>query len=143
VDSGQCPKEQNIIRKGNTMPIRNFQDLIVWQKAMDYTVEIYKATACFPKEEIYGLRAQVRNSSSSIPVNIAEGQGRKTTRDFLHFLSIAHGSLCESQTHLLLAERLKYLTQEATHRLMERAEEIARLLNALKDSLKRKSNPKK
>jgi len=125
------------------MAVRNFKDLIVWQKAMDYTVEIYRETKCFPKEEIYGLRAQLRDSASSIPANIAEGQGRKTTRDFLHFLSIAHGSLCESQTHILLAERLTYFSSEITNRLLKRADEIARLINALKDSLKRKPNPKR
>jgi four helix bundle protein len=125
------------------MPVRSFQDLIVWQKAMDYAVAIYKETSCFPKEETYGLRAQLRDSATSIPANIAEGQGRKTTREFIHFLSIAHGSLCESQTHILLAERLNYFSHEITIRLMSRAEEIARLINALKDSLKRKTNPKK
>jgi len=124
------------------MTVRNFKDLIVWQKAMDFTVEIYRETRSFPKEEIYGLRAQLRTSSSSIPANISEGQGRKTTRDFVHFLSIAHGSLCESQTHILLAERLTYLSSEVTNRLLKQAEEIARLINALKDSLKRKRNPK-
>ncbi len=124
------------------MVVRNFRDLIVWQKAMDYAVEIYKVTSCFPKEEIFGLRAQLRDASSSIPANISEGQGRNTTKEFRHYLSIAHGSLCESQTHILLAERLKYLSHDVTNRLIERGEEIARLLNGLKNSLKRKAKPK-
>jgi four helix bundle protein len=124
------------------MTVKNFKDLIVWQKAMDFTVEIYCETKCFPKEEIYGLCAQLRNSSSSIAANISEGQGRKTTRDFLRFISIAYGSLCESQTHIILSERLRYLSENVSNRLLKHAEEIARLLNALKDSLKRKRNPK-
>jgi four helix bundle protein len=107
------------------MAVRNFKDLIVWQKAMDFTVEIYRKTRSFPKEEIYGLRAQLRDSASSIPANIAEGQGRKTTRDFLHFLSISHGSLCESQTHIILAERLLYFSSDITNQLLNRTEEIA------------------
>jgi four helix bundle protein len=124
------------------MVVKNFKDLIVWQKAMDFTVEIYRETKCFPKEEIYRLRAQLRTSASSIAANISEEQGRKTTRDFLRFISIAHGSLCESQTHIILSERLTYLSEDVSNRLLKHSEEIARLINALKDSLKRKCNPK-
>jgi four helix bundle protein len=125
------------------MKVRNFRDLIVWQKAMDFTERVYRETACFPREEIYGLRAQVRNSASSVPSNIAEGQGRKTTKEFRHFLSIAHGSLCESQTQLLLALRLKFITEQVTSELTALAEEVARLINGLSNSLNQKSTPKK
>jgi four helix bundle protein len=119
------------------MVVRNFRDLIAWQKAMDFAEAVYKATGNFPKDEIYGLRAQVRAAASSVPANIAEGQGRKSTNEFCHFLSIAHGSLCESHTQLLLSERLEYLTHPATAALIERAEEVA-LINGLLDSLRRK-----
>ncbi len=119
------------------MPVRNFRDLIAWQKAMDFAEAVYRATASFPKEEIYGLRAQVRGAASSVPANIAEGQGRKSTNEFRRFLSIAHGSLCEAHTHLLLAERLGYLTHPVIVGLVDHAEEIARLINGLLDSLSR------
>jgi four helix bundle protein len=124
------------------MPVRNFRDLIVWQKAMGFAVEICRETRCFPKEEIYGLRAQLRNSSTSIPANIAEGQGRKTTRECRRFLSVAYGSLCESQTHIVMAERLNYWSNEIAGRLTMRAGEVARLINGLQESLERKSKPK-
>jgi four helix bundle protein len=123
------------------MVVRNFRDLIAWQKAMDFAEMVYRATGSFSKEEIYGLRAQVRNAASSVPANIAEGQGRKSTNEFCHFLSIAHGSLCESHTHLLLSERLGYVTHSAIADLIEHAEEVARLINGLLDSLRRKRQP--
>jgi four helix bundle protein len=125
------------------MKVRNFRDLIVWQKAMDFAENVYLSTGGFPKEEIYGLRAQLRAATSSVPANIAEGQGRKTTREFQHFLRIAYGSLCESQTHILLAERLGYFTPGIANTLIDRATEVARLIHALIDSLTRKQTPKR
>ncbi|MCC6125798.1 MAG: four helix bundle protein [Pirellulales bacterium] len=142
---GSEKKFSTIIQKWGDLivAVRNFKDLIAWQKAMDFTERVYRETACFPREEIYGLRAQVRGSASSVPSNIAEGQGRNTTKEFRHFLSIAHGSLCESQTQLLLALRLKYITDRATSELIKHAEEVARLINGLSNSLKQKTTPKK
>jgi four helix bundle protein len=125
------------------MAIRDFRDLIAWQKAMDFAELVYRETACFPREEIYGLRAQVRSAAVSIPSNIAEGQGRFSTNEFRHFLSIAHGSLCESQTQILLAERLEYITDKTTCRLMSLSAEESRLINGLADSLRRKTDPKR
>ena len=87
----------------------SYRDLIAWQKAMDLVTAIYRATAGFPRDEIYGLTSQLRRAAVSIPSNIAEGQGRQSTREFIHFLSIAYGSLNEAQTQILIAERLKYL----------------------------------
>jgi four helix bundle protein len=77
------------------MKVKNYQDLIVWQKAMDLVEEVYKASRSFPREETYGLTSQIRRAAVSIPSNIAEGQGRRTTADFLRHLSIAYGSLRE------------------------------------------------
>ena len=76
--------------------VRNYQELIAWQKAMDLVVVAYEATKQFPREETYGLSSQLRRAAVSIPSNIAEGQGRRTTNEFLHFLSIAYGSLRHS-----------------------------------------------
>ncbi|HKC66104.1 MAG TPA: four helix bundle protein, partial [Pyrinomonadaceae bacterium] len=88
--------------------VRNYSELIVWQKAMDLVEGIYAATKQFPKEEIYGLTSQIRRAAVSIPSNIAEGQGRKSINEFLHHLSIAYGSLREVETQILIAERLLY-----------------------------------
>ncbi len=82
---------------------KNYRDLIAWQKAMDLIEQVYRATASFPKEEVYGLTSQARRSAVSIPSNIAEGQGRRTTGEFLHQLSVAHGSLRELETQILIA----------------------------------------
>lgn len=113
---------------------RDFRQLIVWQKAMEMVTEIYKATRSFPKEEIYGLTSQIRRSAVSIPSNIAEGQGRNTKGEFLQFLGIAKGSLCEIETQILIAKNLEYLS--TTDALEDRINEIGRLLNGLINSLK-------
>ena len=122
------------------MEIKGFRDLIVWQKAMNFVVEVYRVTGPFPSDERFGLTSQLRRCAVSIPSNIAEGHGRKGTREFLSFLSIAYGSLNEAQTQVLIAERLGFVTAEASARLMEMAAEIARLLNGLRNSLRSKLN---
>ena len=77
------------------MTVKNYQDLIGWQKAMDLVEVVYHLTKRFPSEELYGLTSQVRRAAVSVPSNIAEGQGRNSTNEFARFLSIAHGSLRE------------------------------------------------
>jgi four helix bundle protein len=119
------------------MSVRNYSDLIAWQKAMDLVEGIYAATKQFPKEELYGLTSQVRRAAVSIPSNIAEGQGRKSTSEFLHYLSIAYGSLREVETQILIAGRLLYLTQEEVNRLLESSAEVGRLINGLSNSIAR------
>ena len=84
-----------------------FQDLTVWQRAMEMTVSIYTLTKAFPKEEMYGLTSQLRRASVSVASNIAEGRGRMTDGEFRQFLGIAQGSTYEVQTQLLVARRLK------------------------------------
>ena len=90
----------------------NYRNLIAWQKAMELVLEVYKATKTMPKEEIYGLTSQMRRAAVSIPSNIAEGQGRKTPRDFKNFLSIALGSLKELETQILIAQGLNYFNDQ-------------------------------
>jgi four helix bundle protein len=80
--------------------IRNYRDLIVWQKSIALVTEVYSITRLFPKEELYGLISQIRRSAVSIPSNIAEGYGRYSTNDYIRFLQIAIGSLYEFQTQL-------------------------------------------
>ena len=120
------------------MAVRSYRELVAWQKAMDLVEAVYRSTACFPKEEIYGLTSQVRRSAVSIPSNVAEGQGRASTRDFLNFLSIAAGSLCEMETQLLLAQRLHYLPSTAVADLLDHSAEVGRLLHGLRRALMRK-----
>jgi len=117
------------------MTVKAYSDLIVWQKAMDMVVSIYKATERFPREEVYGLTSQLRRAAVSVPSNIAEGQGRKSTNEFLHHLSFARGSLMEVETQLLLAERLSYLKPDEITHLLEITNEVGRLLNGLINSL--------
>jgi four helix bundle protein len=119
------------------MSLRRFNELIVWQRAMDLVVAIYDATKVFPREEIYTLTSQVRRAAISIRSNIAEGQGRQTTNDFRHFLSISRGSLAEVETQILLAERLGYLAAEPRQSLCDTIAEVGRLLNGLINSLNR------
>jgi len=83
--------------------LKNYKELKVWQKSYKLCLEIYRITAKFPKEERYGLTSQIRRSVVSIPSNIAEGYGRKTTRDYIRMLYISYGSICELETQILLA----------------------------------------
>jgi len=117
------------------MAVRNFRELLAWSKAMDLVESIYRSTERFPSHEMFGLTNQLRRAAVSIPSNIAEGQGRATTRDFLRFLSMSRGSLQEVQTQIELARRLEYINEGTCRSLMERSEEVARLVNGLCRSL--------
>ena len=117
------------------MKVKNYQELIVWQKAMDLVEDVYKSSRDFPREEIYALTSQIRRAAVSIPSNIAEGQGRRTTLDFLRHLSIAYGSLREVETQILIAGRLRYVAQTRVDDVMDLAGEVGRLLNGLMNSL--------
>ena len=119
------------------MKVKNYRELIAWQRAMDLVEEVYRVSKSFPREEIYGLTSQIRRAAVSVPSNIAEGQGRRTTGDFLRHLSIAYGSLREVETQILISVRLQYLSQSNTDNLMQRAGEVGRLLNGLMTSLVR------
>jgi four helix bundle protein len=117
------------------MPLKSYKELIVWQKAVDLVMVVYAFTKLFPKDEWYGLRQQMRRAAVSIPSNIAEGQCRSTTKDFLHFLVMAHGSLAELETQVLVSDRLTYFTPEQTSELFDRMNEVGRLISGLKNSL--------
>ena len=123
-------------------PIRSHRDLIVWQKAMDLVVNVYRATDCFPKAEVYGLTSQIRRAVTSIPANIAEGQGRRLTKEFLYFLANARGSLWELDTHLESAARLGFLTSEVHKELRLQLDEVGRILNGLMRSITNSANTK-
>ena len=91
------------------MKTKSFKDLIVWQKSYQLVLEIYKITKEFPKEEIYALAQQMRRASVSIPSNISEGYGRQCNKEYMQFLAMSYGSLCELETQYLLAIDLKYI----------------------------------
>ena len=114
----------------------HYKDLIVWQKAMDLTVELYRLTKTMPKDELYGLTNQLRRASVSIPSNIAEGNGRASTGDYVRFLIIARGSVAEVETQLLLCERLDFLTQEDNLSALELCDEIGRMLTSMMKKLR-------
>lgn len=114
---------------------KSYRDLIAWQKAMDLVTAIYCATACFPREEIYGLTSQMRRAAVSVPSNIAEGQGRHGRAEFRHFLRLATGSLMELETQTLIAERLRYLSPDVAADILQDAAELGRVLNGLLHSL--------
>src|SRR3954451_6649477 len=111
--------------------IKSHRDLIAWQKSMDLVVLIYTCTGAFPKHELYGLTSQMRRSASSIPANIAEGQGRRSKSEFRQFLGNARGSLLELDTHLELARRLNYVTNSQYERVNQHVAEIGRIINGL------------
>lgn len=100
---------------------KSYRDLIAWQKSMDFVEEVYLVTKLFPAEERFGLISQLRRCSVSVPSNIAEGQGTRADGEFHHRLSIAHGSLCEAETQLMIGARLGYLQGTELTRLLEQA----------------------
>ena len=119
------------------MAVRSFHDSIVWQKAMDLTSAIYRVTKVFPKEEMFGLTNQLRRASVSIASNIAEGQGRLTTGEFLHFLGMARGSLQEVDTQLEIAKREGYADAKSLSSAQELVAEVSRILNAVIANLRK------
>jgi four helix bundle protein len=114
-----------------SLAIQKYEDLIVWQKAIDLVVEVYKLVNLLPSEEMYALSNQMKRSAVSIPSNIAEGQERNTTKDFVKFLFIAKGSKAELETQLLICNRLEYLTQSQIVSAQSLLAEIGKMLNAL------------
>lgn len=113
----------------------SFKDLIVWQKGILLVKQIYKLSAIFPSDEKFGLISQVRRAAVSIPSNIAEGQARRTTGDFIHFISNAEGSIAEVETQLIIAVELGFCSQAQAEPSLVLIVEIRKMLNALRRSL--------
>jgi four helix bundle protein len=118
--------------------IQSYRDLIAWQKAVDLAEYIHNASEKFPRREVFALTAQIRRATYSISSNIAEGQGRATTRDFLNFLSIARGSLFEVQSQVYVAQRLRYVDAATCKKLVDATDELGRIINGLIKSLQRR-----
>ena len=115
--------------------LKSFRELEVWQKAHALVLEIYRVTAGFPGAERFGIIAQIRRSAMSVPANIAEGFGRRTTKDFLQFLTIANGSLEETRYFMILSRDLRYLVVEEYESLDRQAISVGQMLGALSRSL--------
>ena len=118
--------------------LKNYKELQVWQRGYKLCFEIYQMTGNFPQEEKYGLTSQIRRAAISVPSNIAEGYGRKTTKEYLQALHIAYGSLCELETQIMLAGDLKYLRTEKSDVFQKEIGDIERMLKALIKSLENK-----
>ena len=114
------------------------KELNVWQKSYILCLHIYKVTKGFPKDEIYGLTSQIRRSAVSIPSNIAEGYGRKTTLEYVRFLYIAYGSVCELETQVMISGDLCYVEKERLGELRGEIGDVERMLKALIKSLESK-----
>lgn len=115
--------------------IKRFEDLKVWQKSHELVLEVYTVTQQFPNEEKFGLTSQIRRSAVSIAANIAEGSKRQHLKEYIWMLYISHGSLSETEYHLLLAKDLKYLSNTKYQELFNLCEEVGRMLNGLIKSL--------
>lgn len=111
--------------------MKDFRSLTVWEKSHQITLSIYKLTHSFPKEEIYGLTSQIRRSSSSISINIAEGCGRGSDADFARFLQISLGSASETEYLILLSYELNYLQKLDYENLLEQIQQIKKMLTSL------------
>jgi four helix bundle protein len=109
----------------------SYRDLIAWQKAKSVTLDVYRCTRRFPRDEVYGLSSQMRRAAVSVPSNIAEGKGRYSRKEFVQFLYHARGSLLELQTQLSIARDLDYIDLAAFKSLESQTEELGRILNGL------------
>jgi four helix bundle protein len=113
----------------------SYKDLIVWQKSILLVKKIYKLTLLFPTEEKFGLISQMRRAAVSIPSNIAEGQARHRTGEFIQFVSVAEGSLAELDTQITISVELDYCKEEDLKEIFQLVTEIRKMLNALRLSL--------
>jgi len=119
------------------MGIKTFKDLIAWQKSFALASNIYSLTKSFPSEEKFGLSSQMRRAVVSISSNIAEGYARSSLKQYIHFLYIAYGSCAELETQTMLAEKLNYCESQQSNSLLEKCNEIDRILLGLIRSLEK------
>jgi four helix bundle protein len=122
--------------------VQDFRKLKVWRKSHELTLEVYAATATFPKEELYGLTGQIRRAASSVPANIAEACGRGGNAEFARFIRIAMESASELEDHLLLARDLKLLHGDEYERLAGEIVEVKRMLTAFAQRLRATNSQK-
>jgi four helix bundle protein len=119
--------------------MNNLKELKIWNKAIDLTVDVYKATSSFPSDERFGLISQSRRSAVSIPSNIAEGAGRNSKKEFSNFLGIANGSSYELQTQLVIANKLSLLSDDLLNDLLKQIDELQKMNYAFQQMLSKAS----
>lgn len=113
------------------MAVQSYRGLVAWQKAMDLVKAVYAAAKKVPKEELFGLSSQLKRAAVSVPSNIAEGQGRDSTKEFLHHLAIAYASLMEVETQIIISGDLNFLTNIEVKKLLQQTAEVGKLINGL------------
>ena len=123
--------------------MNKLNELKIWNKAIDLTVDVYKATASFPSDERFGLTSQSRRAAVSIPSNIAEGAGRNSMKEFNNFLGIANGSSYELQTQLVIANKLEMLDINLLNPLLSQIDELQKMTYGFQQMLEKKINIKK
>jgi four helix bundle protein len=121
--------------------MRGYEDLTVWQKAMDLAAMVYALGPAMPKNELYGMTSQMQRSASSVPANIAEGYQRGTRKDYARFIATARGSLAETETFLMLAMRVGHLPDSRATPCLAAAREVGRMLTGLKQKLDDPARP--
>ncbi|MEL6911404.1 MAG: four helix bundle protein [Cyanobacteria bacterium J06598_4] len=119
--------------------MQDFTQLKVWQKAHTFTINLYKISATFPKEERFGLTNQIRRACVSIESNISEGAGRNSNKDFSRFLSMSQGSAFEVKCQIYIARDLGYIDYEKSEMLMNKIDEVSKMINSLNQKLKTKN----
>jgi four helix bundle protein len=120
--------------------IKRYKDLLVWQKSMKLVTQVYEKSRSFPKEDTYGLTSQIRRCAVSIPSNIAEGYGRRTSGDYVRFLRIASGSLYELQTQMEIAKNLCYLQESEFQKIEANSIELEKMLSSMISKLLNAAN---
>ena len=115
--------------------ITNYRDLKVWQIAVDVVEAVYRLTLEFPKHEAYGITQQLQRAAVSVPSNIAEGHARASSKEFLHYISIALGSLAELETQVIVASRLQYLKTQELDSILQKTDETGKMLRGLQKTL--------
>jgi len=110
---------------------RSYRDLDVWNLSIDLVKEVYRLTNKFPASENFGLTNQIRRAAVSIPSNIAEGQGRNSTKEFRQFLAVAQGSVAELETHLIISQAIDYISQEEMDNFLSTLDRIRKMIKSL------------
>ena len=129
------------MRLNTHVPTTSYRDLRCWSASLDLAADIYELSARFPRREAFGLTSQMRRAAVSVPSNIAEGNARASTREFLRFLGIARGSLAELDTQLIIAERLGYSTPTILHDAKSRVDVVGRMVKRLEQALHQRIAP--
>jgi four helix bundle protein len=124
------------------MSISRFRELRAWQLGMDLTERVYLLTNSFPKSEIYGLTSQIRRCAVSVPSNLAEGHGRTSGKEFLQFIAIAYGSVCELETQILISHRLKYIEDTDLETISTLLNETSKTIRGLQKAIRERVEAK-